>query len=179
MNKGDLKREALIEALANHLLQHGLREVSLRPLAAAVGTSDRMLLHYFENKNELLTATLVRVSDRLQSMLDAARPEPMPFAELLKLLVAMLKDEQVRPYMRLWLELAARAAGGDALYQTVASRIFDDFYAWIEASIRVEREADRAPTASLALATLEGLVLLDALGLDARIKSAMEGLRQL
>ena len=45
------KRAALIDKLADHVLADGLLHASLRPLAKAVGTSDRMLLYYFKDKD--------------------------------------------------------------------------------------------------------------------------------
>lgn len=176
MNKADARREEMLEKLADHVLAHGLQGASLRPLAAAAGTSDRMLLHYFANKEELLTAILTLVNRRQVAMLDAAQAKDIPFESLLHLLAGMLKDPQVQPYLRLWLELAALAAGGEEPHRTVARKIGDDFYTWIAAALHVEREEDRQPMASLALVTLEGLVLLDALGLDDNIAAALQGL---
>jgi len=55
------RREELTEAAADYLLDHGLIGLSLRPLAAALGTSDRMLLYHFADKDDLV-ATVLRVS---------------------------------------------------------------------------------------------------------------------
>ncbi len=38
------RREQLAEQATDYVLEHGLLGLSLRPLAAALGTSDRMLL---------------------------------------------------------------------------------------------------------------------------------------
>ena len=58
--------------MADHLLAAGLTGVNLRALAAAAGTSDRMLLYYFTDKDELLAATLACIAARLTAKLDAA-----------------------------------------------------------------------------------------------------------
>jgi AcrR family transcriptional regulator len=176
INKTEAKRQAIIEKLADHLLAHGLQKASLRPLAAAAGTSDRMLLHYFKNKEELLAAVLVRVSDRLVVLLEGAKGEQMPFQDLLPYMALMIRDPRVRPYLSLWLELIAFAAGGEESYRTIARNICDSFLEWIAAALLVEREAERMPLASLAFATIEGLVLLDALEYGKRITSALEGI---
>jgi len=39
------RRQAALERMADHLLREGMTGASLRPLAAAAGTSDRMLLY--------------------------------------------------------------------------------------------------------------------------------------
>lgn len=62
MRKADTRRQQILERLADHVLAHGMQAASLRPLAAAAGTSDRMLLHYFADKEELITATLALVA---------------------------------------------------------------------------------------------------------------------
>ena len=56
MTKPDSRRTEIVERLADHVLAHGLSASSLRPLAKAAGTSDRMLLYYFADKSEMMTA---------------------------------------------------------------------------------------------------------------------------
>jgi len=175
MKKTEVRKQAIVEKLADHLLAHGLKGASLRPLAAAAGMSDRMLLHYFADKEELLTTTLYQVTQRLLVMLDSARPHPMPFQELVALLSAMVKDASVRPYLRLWLELAASAYGGESYHRVVARRILDSYFDWVASALQVEREEERRPLASMALALVEGLVVLDAIGSDTLAASALEG----
>ncbi len=174
MKKTETRKRDLVEKMADHLLLHGLKGASLRPLAASAGTSDRMLLHYFADKDELMSATLTRLAERLLAILDHVRPEPVPLGTLLPRLAGMLHDPQVRPYLRLWLELAAASAGGDEPCRAVARRIGDIFLAWISAALAVEREEDRAPTAALAFATTEGLVVLDAVDSGALIPLALQ-----
>lgn len=176
MNKKDLKRLTLVEKLADHLLEQGLQGASLRPLAAAAGTSDRMLLHYFSNKEELLHATLLLINDRLVAMLESVRAEPVPYQILLLHLAGMLKDPNVRPYLKIWLELAALSARGEEPYRSIGRKIGDGFLEWIAATLKVEHEDDRLPVASLTLATMEGLVLMDALGMDEKVSAALQSL---
>jgi len=163
--------------LADHVLAHGLQAASLRALAAAAGTSDRMLLHYFEDKEEMLTATLAEVNQRLLQMLESARGDALPQDALLMKLSTMLADEHVKPYLQLWLELAARASRHEEPYLKVSRAIGEGFLAWIAASLKVRRESEREATAARTLATLEGLVLLDAIGLKDGVASAIGSLK--
>ena len=64
VSKTDERRSVIVDRLADHVLAHGLVSASLRPLAKAAGTSDRMLLYYFADKSELLAATLQRIAER-------------------------------------------------------------------------------------------------------------------
>jgi AcrR family transcriptional regulator len=176
MKKTEMRRQIVIDNVADHLLALGMQRASLRQLAAAAGMSDRMLLHYFVDKEELLTAALTLVATRLVAMLEHSRSEQMPFHALLPYLAGMLKDPHIRPYLRLWLELAALAADEEGTYATIARHICDDFLSWIAAALMVEREADRIPMAALTMATIEGFVLLDTLNYDSLVVSALEGL---
>lgn len=60
MTTGRSRRDELAAAAADHVLRRGLIGLSLRPLAAAIGTSDRMLLYHFRDKDDLV-ATVLRV----------------------------------------------------------------------------------------------------------------------
>jgi AcrR family transcriptional regulator len=162
-------RESTLECLADYLLREGLAGASLRPMAAAAGTSDRMLLYYFANRDELLAATLERVAARLAAMLDvdlqAARATPrLPYPALLAHVWAAVQGDALRPYLRLWLDVAARAARGEEPYRAVGGRIADGFLAWASARLAVQHEEERQPTAALLLATVDGAALLSAVG---------------
>ncbi len=58
MAKKAAKRAEIIAKLAVHFLSSGLDDTGLRRLAEVAGTSDRMLLYYFENKDELVLCVL-------------------------------------------------------------------------------------------------------------------------
>jgi AcrR family transcriptional regulator len=51
-------RERFLVDTVDYLSERGLADVSLRPLAAALGTSSRMLIYYFGTKDELLAQAL-------------------------------------------------------------------------------------------------------------------------
>ena len=55
------RREELAEAATDYAIEHGLIGLSLRPLGDALGTSDRMLLYHFRDKDDLV-ATILRTS---------------------------------------------------------------------------------------------------------------------
>jgi len=175
MEKTEIKKQTVIEKLADHLLAHGMKEASLRRLAATAGMSDRMLLHYFVNKEELITATLILITERLIGLLENARPEQLPYHILLPHLAGMMNHPQIRPYLRLWLELVSLSTGEEEFYHATARQIRDIFYNWVASALKVDLEEERRPLAALAFATIEGFVLLDALDSGSLIASALEG----
>lgn len=161
------KRTKLIDDLADHVLAEGLLHASLRPLAKAVGTSDRMLLYYFKDKDALIEAILDRITDRITLILEqSTAPEPLPLDVLAPMLVENMKSELFWPYLRLWLEVAALSAGGDPLYRTVGEKIGRGFVAWGASQLAAKDEESRQRDAAKLLVQVEGSVLLRSLGLE-------------
>jgi AcrR family transcriptional regulator len=164
MNKSNDRRALILERLADHILAHGLIASSLRSLAKAAGTSDRMLLYYFTDKSELIGAALERISTRTMKLLiDRVTPQPMPYDGMMEMLSAMLDDEELWPYLRVYLELASRAANGDALYRTIGERVGRGFYAW--GLSQLDSKQPEIDAARL-LVAIEGMIYLKAIGLS-------------
>jgi AcrR family transcriptional regulator len=63
-----VRPEELLDRVASYLSANGVAELSLRPLAKAVGSSPRVLLYYFGSKDELLAKALMRLRDRQRAI---------------------------------------------------------------------------------------------------------------
>lgn len=165
MSIRDARREAAIERMADHVLAEGLAGSSLRPLARAAGTSDRMLLYYFADKDELLAVTLERVATRLAGLLDAALPAgtKLPPDPLLLAIWTGMTSPAMQPYLRVWLELAAGSARGEQPHRSIAGAIANIFHGWIADRLDLP-ETSRGGVASRLFVLLEGAMLIDALG---------------
>jgi AcrR family transcriptional regulator len=156
--------------MADFVLAQGLGAASLRPLAEAAGVSDRMLLYYFTDKADAVTATLQLIAARMQAMMEASAPaERLPAPVLKAALIEQLFAPAFWPYMSVWLEIAALSARGDPLYSEVGEAIGRGFLAWGEAHIAGD---DPATEAATLLVELEGRVLLTALGLADVVRRA-------
>ena len=175
MSVRDDRREAAIERMADYLLAEGLGAATLRPLAAAAGTSDRMLLYYFADKDELLAATLARVATRMIALLDDTIPvgPRRSFAVLLEQAWRALASQRMRPFMPLWLDIASAAARGLQPHRDVAGKIADGFRDWVAMRLHAEARS----SAPLFLAAIEGMYLLKAVGRGAFADSAIVELR--
>ena len=168
------RKSDLIHRLADHILAHGMAAASLRPLAAAVGTSDRMLLYYFPDKAALIADVLGEIAGRMTAMLNAScPPKPLPTTALQAHLMPLLSGDATWPYMQLWLEIASLAARGDATCQRVGGAIARGFVAWLSAQIDSPDEALRSNEAVRLLMAIEGAVLLNSLGLGDDVRRAM------
>lgn len=167
---GKNRKAELVAKLADHVLAEGLGGASLRPLAAAVGTSDRMLLYYFPDKPALIAAVLEEVAARMTMLLELQRAsEPVCAGALEARLMPLVLDPTVWPFMQLWLEMAAMAARGDETCARVGAGIAQGFLAWLEDQLDEADPVARAKTALRVLMTIEGAALLKSLGLGQRL----------
>ncbi|MFI0452750.1 TetR/AcrR family transcriptional regulator [Actinomadura sp. 6N118] len=59
------RRPELLEAVTAYVLDHGVGDLAIRPLAAAIGVSHGTLLHHFGTKENLLTEVIEVLRRRL------------------------------------------------------------------------------------------------------------------
>lgn len=112
------RREGLAEAATDWALEHGLIGLSLRPLAAAIGTSDRMLLYHFADKDDLI-ATVLRISND-RSLADVrALPVARDVRSAVIGLWAAATSGRLERCQRLYVEAAALGLLGREPYATV------------------------------------------------------------
>ena len=60
----------LLQAVVDHVLDEGMTDLSLRPLAHAVGVSPRTLLYYFGTKDALVLAVVDEARKRQRALLE-------------------------------------------------------------------------------------------------------------
>lgn len=144
-------------------------------MAAAIGTSDRMLLYYFADRDALLTAALGTVAARLRTALDSSGDEaPRSYPILLGDVWTIFRAPSFQPYLKLWLEVAANAAGGTEPFSTIGGTIADNFIAWAARRLDIADADKRFGAAALLLATIDGLALLEAVGRGNEAARAIE-----
>jgi AcrR family transcriptional regulator len=110
------RRDELLDAAVDYVYEYGLGDLSLRPLARALGTSPRMLIYHFGSKDGLLVAVVQATEDRQRvalaeierSLGGSATP-----ASLTRLMWQRLADPELAPYERLFFALYGRALQGD------------------------------------------------------------------
>lgn len=56
-------RERLLEAAIHYVMSRGVSDLSLREIAAAIGTSHRMLIYHFGSKEGLFVAIIRAVEE--------------------------------------------------------------------------------------------------------------------
>ena len=175
MKKAPLSRETLLPPLAAHVLKHGLNGASLRPLAKAAGTSDRMLIYHFGNRQGAVDALLEYLSVLFAAGLEQVLPEtraPTRRETAARILAATNRPE-LRPFLRLWWEVVAEAARGNAAFHKSAQSTMRMLLDWLAAHMP-EDDPDPRGGAKLLLTLIEGSQMLDAVGCG---DIASEGLR--
>ncbi len=106
------RREELVVGATVWVLEHGLAGLSLRPLAKALGTSDRMLVYYFGSKDGLVAAIMEFAGEQLiaaMPRIDPARP-PRSARAWLDQAWALFSSPEIRSGLALMFELDAAAA---------------------------------------------------------------------
>jgi AcrR family transcriptional regulator len=172
------RRARLVDAAVDHVAAHGIGDLSLRRLGAAIGVSHRMLIHYFGSKEQLLVE-IVRASERRQrELLSRLRLEPgLSPADVARLLWRRLTDPRLAGQERLFFEICGHALRGRPEAVPVLEGLVSD---WLEPLVAAETGAGADPAtarnrARLGLATVRGLLLdLLATGDRAGVDAAME-----
>jgi AcrR family transcriptional regulator len=117
------RRAELTEGTLDYVLSHGLVGLSLRPLAAALGTSDRMLVYHFGSKERLVGAVLDRAQQRLAASIELPDPPPGNLAELVDQLWSGLRTPAAAQVTRLYLETCVLAVQDPARWHGAPGRL--------------------------------------------------------
>ena len=140
-----------------------------------------MLLYYYTDKAEALAAAMAAVAAGLAEQLESAVPATaLLSARTLAAAAARFTiGPAVRPYMRLWIEVVAAAARGEAPFPQLARQIADGFIAWTEARLDSTGLADPRATATGIVALIDGLAVIAVCADEALVARAAASLGDL
>lgn len=101
-------REDLLARVVDYYARNGVRDTSLRTLAAAIGTSQRMLHYHFGSRGDVLAAVIEAIAgSQADQMAALFADDPDPLAAGHRNWVATA--EGAARYGALWFELATHA----------------------------------------------------------------------
>jgi AcrR family transcriptional regulator len=171
-------RQRLLEAAIEHIATRGVTDLSLRELAAAIGTSHRMLIHHFGNREGLWVEVIRAVEQHQRDSLATIVPDPAASGgDAMRQWWRHISDPALWPTERLFFELYGQALQGRPGTTELLDGIVD---AWVEPAAEgfvafgMEREEALAQ-ARLGIAVSRGLLLdLLATGDRAAVDAAME-----
>jgi AcrR family transcriptional regulator len=139
------RRADLLDAMVDYAVENGIADLTLRPLARALGVQPNTLVHHFGTKEQLLSAILNGVRDRLRTMREqVAGPGGDPLREVWQ----WTADPAREPFFRFFFEAYGLALRQPDDYAPFLSRVVSD---WIDPGAPL--------AATLELALLRGLLL--------------------
>jgi AcrR family transcriptional regulator len=100
------RRADVLNEMANYLLGSGMSDATLRPAAAAIGTSTRTLLYHFRSKEDLLVEALKEVRRREVAMLaqELAELPRGSVSEVMRAIWRWYSSPARTPYLKLFFE---------------------------------------------------------------------------
>lgn len=158
---GDPKQQ-LLERAIGYLTEHGIGDISLRELAAALGTSHRMLIYHFGSKEGLFVAVVQETEDRqrrlLANLFGGSTPD---FATSARHFWRQLRSPELAPLERLFFELYSQALQGRSYARPVLAGFIDS---WVKPLIPALTAAglpasEARAEARLSIAVGRGLLL--------------------
>ena len=163
------RRDELLDGATAWAFDHGLAQLSLRPLATALGTSDRMLLYYFGSRDQLVLDIAARATTVLVATMPAVDPDRPPRSSRawLDACWALYTDPAVRPAMSFLFELDALGTREPGNLRDAARLVADAWIATVDRALAALGVASRsrAGLTRVVAAALVGLAL-DALVAD-------------
>jgi AcrR family transcriptional regulator len=177
-DKGTESKLALLAAATEYVSTNGVNEISLRQLAAALGTTHRMLIYHFGSKDGLLIEVVREMERRLREALDdldsdrGASP-----GDTLRRFWRRVSEPALWPGTRLFFEMYSQALQGRPGMRPMLDGIVDT---WLEFCARPGIRAGLPPevataNARICVAVTRGLLLdLLATGDRAGVDAAME-----
>jgi TetR/AcrR family transcriptional repressor of bet genes len=120
-----IRREQICRAAATVIAREGFAGTTLRKVADEAGVSTGMLNHYFSNRQDLLTQTLVFVSERTQTKArEAMAGIPAGHARLVALLdTTLVESVELSEGWRVWINAYGEAVHLPQLRTTIEERL--------------------------------------------------------
>ena len=144
MSESASRREELLDEVVDHVLEHGLIGLTLRPVAKAIGTSDRMLIYHLGSRDQLVAEVTTRACDRARDEIRALPPADGVREAVLSLWHAY-QVEPLRGCLDVYVQAAATGLIGHEPYRSVVRAGNEQ---WVSAMreflVRSGAAADRA-----------------------------------
>jgi AcrR family transcriptional regulator len=171
-------RAALLERVSAYVLDHGLADLSLRPLAKAVGSSPRALLYHFGSKEAIVAEVLARIRKRQLTVFDQMRRSELSTpAAVCRAAWTYMSTPQFLPMLRLFFETYALALRDPQRFPGFFEGAVEDWLRFLSDPIcKGDMDPRRARTiATVMLAGFRGLMLDFAATQDSeRIEAALD-----
>jgi AcrR family transcriptional regulator len=129
-------KPALLEQVTNYILQNGLQDLSLRPLAQSLGTSARMLIYHFGSKEQLVIEAISNAQAKQQALLQGQMVSSKSGKKTLQNIWAWFNTEDVIAFSRLLYDIENQGMNGNAHYLAFARAIFEGWETFVGQSVK-------------------------------------------
>jgi AcrR family transcriptional regulator len=155
------RRVNLLERIVDYVMENGLSDLSLRPLAAAVETSPRVLLYYFGSKEELVAEIMAHARERQRTIFDRLPRNPASYGDTVRAAWAVMSEPKHERVFRLFFEVYGLALQDPRRFPGFLERAVDDWLAYLGAGARDDghTRADARAIATILLAGYRGFLL--------------------
>ncbi|MBB3045821.1 AcrR family transcriptional regulator [Litorivivens lipolytica] len=175
----EARRQEILEKATAYLLQHGLTNLAIRPMAEALGISHRTLLHHFGSKDEMIQTILGSIQ---QQEVERGEKRAADFANdplgMLDDSWAQLSSANYLGFLRMSMEASGKIASpGGAPNMADGTR---QYLKTLTEAIKSQGVAPKRASqlATLARGTMSGLTLdMMVTGDKDRVRLAYRGLR--
>lgn len=154
------KRPAeLRTAILDYLLTHGISDLSLRPLAKAVGSSPRVLLYYFGSREKILVLLFEEIRKQQRTLY--GQTQAATFGEACRMAWDHMMASNAESHFRLYFEAYGLALRNPELYKDFLHSTIEDWLYTIGDPLVVDPESrpEARAFATVILAGMRGFML--------------------
>jgi AcrR family transcriptional regulator len=159
--KNPARREDLLQRFVDYLLEHGFAEVSLQQAAGELGTSARMLLHYFGSKEKLVEEAIGAVRARQLQFVFGEEMTMDRFDELFWRAFSWCNSDGFLSVFRLTYEILWAALRNPERYRGFLDQVTTEWQQGFAVAMQAAgySEAHSRTVSTAYLAALRGLVI--------------------
>lgn len=175
-HKDPTLRQQLLDRAVQYVLAHGVGGLSLRPLAQAISTSARMLIHHFGSKQALIAEVLSAIERGFAERTADMRGEDRSVAFTLTHLWGETCAPEMERALRAMFEVWGHALVHPERYATFLGSLTQPWIEHLQQRFELagRKRAEAAACATLAVAAFQGLQLVRLTsGNDRRSKAAL------
>jgi AcrR family transcriptional regulator len=167
------RKEELLNGALSYLSEHGIANVSLRPMATQLGTSPRILMFHFKSKERLLQEVMEELQTRLKSSFARIGKGSRKAVPPLKRFWIWATEKGNLPYLKLLYETQIIAAQNPKVYGAYLRTVSRD---WQGVVLQTLSQSLRSKDmATLCIAVFDGLLIeLIMTGERPRLMSALD-----
>jgi AcrR family transcriptional regulator len=146
-------------AILRYFIRHGINDLSLRPLAEAVGSSPRGLLYHFGSKENMVMEVLGELRRRQSAAYAHIRADS--FEAGCRQMWALFSSPQSEPQVRLFFEVYGLALRQPKLFASFLQPLIEDWLEFSAEQLRSEglTRAEARMLATYVLAGFRGFML--------------------